>query len=41
VYLLGEGKISIDKEYLKTHVNAFEENSESIKERLSAIGIKI
>ncbi|QXJ30508.1 nucleotidyltransferase [Saccharolobus shibatae] len=41
VYLLGEGKISIDKEYLKEHANAFEENSESIKERLSVIGIKI
>ncbi|WP_338599757.1 nucleotidyltransferase [Sulfolobus tengchongensis] len=41
IYLLGEGKIKIDKEYLKKHLNAFEENSDSIRERLSLIGIKI
>ncbi len=41
VYLIGEGKLSIDKEYLKSHIDLFEENSKSIRERLSAVGIKV
>lgn len=41
VYLLGEGKISIDKRYLESHIDLFEENAKSIKYRLALIGIKI
>ncbi|AOL16178.1 nucleotidyltransferase [Sulfolobus sp. A20] len=41
VYLIGEGKLSVDKNYIREHIKLFEENSESIKERLSYIGIKI
>ncbi|TRM76048.1 nucleotidyltransferase, partial [Sulfolobus sp. B5] len=36
-----EGKLSVDKNYIREHIKLFEENSESIKERLSYIGIKI
>ncbi|MCI2415498.1 MAG: nucleotidyltransferase [Candidatus Aramenus sp.] len=41
VYLIGEGKLSIDKEYLKSHIDLFEENSKSIRDRLSSVGIKV
>ncbi len=41
VYLVGEGKLTIDKDYLKKHVILFEENSKSIKDRLNMIGFKI
>jgi predicted nucleotidyltransferase len=41
LYLLGEGKITIDKEYLRKHADLFEENSKSIKARLNMIGFKI
>ncbi|MEM0091615.1 MAG: nucleotidyltransferase [Saccharolobus sp.] len=38
-YLIGEGKLSIDKKYLKNNINIFEENASSIKERLTSVGI--
>ncbi|BDB97066.1 nucleotidyltransferase [Saccharolobus caldissimus] len=41
VYLIGEGKLKIDKDYLKNHIEIFEENANSIRERLSSVGIKI
>jgi len=41
LYLVGEGKLTIDRDYLKKHVNLFEENSKSIKDRLNMIGFKI
>lgn len=41
IYLVGEGKLNIDKKYLESHINLFEENAKSIKDRLSLIGIKI
>ncbi|BFH73227.1 nucleotidyltransferase [Sulfurisphaera javensis] len=40
-YLLGEGKLSIDKKYLESHIDLFEENAKSIRDRLGLIGIKI
>ncbi|QIW23039.1 nucleotidyltransferase [Sulfolobus sp. S-194] len=41
VYLIGEGKLNIDKKYLESHIDLFEENSKSIRDRLALIGIKI
>jgi len=41
VYLIGEGKLSIDKKYLESHIDLFEENSKSIRDRLDLVGIKI
>ncbi|MBP1356919.1 MAG: nucleotidyltransferase, partial [Sulfolobus sp.] len=40
-YLVGEGKLKINKEYLSSHINLFEENSGSIKDRLNSVGIKL
>ncbi|BBG24561.1 nucleotidyltransferase [Sulfuracidifex tepidarius] len=40
VKMVGERKIVINKEILLEHVEHFEENSKSIKERLNSIGIK-
>ncbi|BCU70471.1 nucleotidyltransferase [Stygiolobus caldivivus] len=41
VYLIGSGKIEIDKNYLKSHIQFFEENTKSIEDRLKSIGIKV
>ncbi len=41
VYLIGEGKLKIDKQYLLSHISLFSENADSIKERLNVVGIKI
>ena len=41
VYLIGEGKLSIDKKYLESHIDLFEENAKSIRDRLNLVGIKI
>jgi len=40
VKLIGEGKLAIDKEILSKHVEYFEENSKSVKDRLNSLGIK-
>ncbi len=40
VKLIGERKISINKEVLAEHVEYFEENSSSIKDRLNGLGIR-
>ena len=39
VELIAEGKLKIDKQYLLSHVDAFEENAKSIRERLKAVGL--
>jgi len=41
VYLIGEGKLNIDKKYLESHIDLFEENAKSIRDRLDLVGIKI
>jgi Predicted nucleotidyltransferase len=41
VYLIGSGKIEIDKNYLKSHIQSFQENAKSIEDRLKSIGIKV
>ncbi|AAY80138.1 nucleotidyltransferase [Sulfolobus acidocaldarius] len=39
VSMIGEGKLSINKEYIRKHIDLFEENSKSIAERLRSVGI--
>ncbi|MCH1770961.1 MULTISPECIES: nucleotidyltransferase [Metallosphaera] len=41
VQLIGEKKLKIDLKLLKQHSEAFEENSESVRERLSSLGFKL
>ncbi|MFP3201834.1 MAG: nucleotidyltransferase [Sulfolobus sp.] len=41
VYLIGNGKLEIDKNYLKSHISLFDENAKSIEERLKMVGIKV
>jgi len=40
VYLIGEGKLKIDLQYLWSNVDLFEENSKSIRDRLIILGIR-
>ncbi|ARM76001.1 nucleotidyltransferase [Acidianus manzaensis] len=39
--IIGKKNIKIDKKYLECHINLFEENSSSIKERLKDIGFTL
>ncbi|MGC9104891.1 MAG: nucleotidyltransferase [Thermoprotei archaeon] len=41
VELIGSGKLKIDKQYLASHIDYFEENSQSIRDRLKSIGLPI
>ena len=41
VYLIGNGKLEIDKNYLKSHIPLFEENAKSIEDRLKSVGISV
>ncbi len=41
IQLIGERKLKIDSKILSLHSEAFEENRESVKERLSSIGFKL
>jgi predicted nucleotidyltransferase len=40
VYLISEGKLRINKDYLSSHVELFDENAKSIKDRLQLVGIR-
>ncbi len=39
VELIGTGKLKIDRQYLLSHVDYFEENADSIRDRLKSIGL--
>jgi len=41
LYYIAEGKLKINKDYLEKHIELFEENADSIKERLKDIGFKL
>ena len=41
VELIGEGKLKIDKEFMKSHIDAFEENAKSIYDRLKSVGLLV
>ncbi|BBD72466.1 nucleotidyltransferase [Sulfodiicoccus acidiphilus] len=38
---VADGKIKLDRGYLSSHVELFEENSKSIRERLSGLGLRV
>ncbi|MEM0174282.1 MAG: nucleotidyltransferase, partial [Sulfolobaceae archaeon] len=40
VYLVSEGKLKIDVQYLWSNVDLFEENAKSIRDRLIIVGIR-
>jgi len=39
VELIGTGKLKVDRQYLLSHVDYFEENADSIRDRLKSIGL--
>ncbi|MEM3293077.1 MAG: nucleotidyltransferase, partial [Metallosphaera sp.] len=41
IQLIGERKLKIDMKVLASHVKDFEENKDSIEERLASIGLKL